>query len=57
LIERIEALQGALSVQPASIRDASSGMTLRDAVGSLTQQLVDRQNAVREQISALGGSI
>lgn len=55
--ERIAALQETFPARPAQVKDASREQAMEDAVGSLTRQLVDRQQVVREQISALGGSV
>lgn len=57
LAERIAALHETFSARVAQTKSTSEGQAMGDAVDSLTQRLVDRRDTVREQISALGGSI
>jgi hypothetical protein len=57
LAERIAALQETFPARLTHAQDASMEQAMEDAVGSLNRQLVDRQQVVREQISALGGSV
>ena len=56
LAERVAALQETFPVHSAQDKGASEGRAIQDAIDSLTGQLVDRQEVLREQISAAGGS-
>jgi hypothetical protein len=57
LAERMTALQATFQVHPAQGESGPGAQAMAGAVDSLTRHLDDRQEAMREQIAAAGGSV